>query len=91
MAFRWCDDDGPTLNAGFVFHGIRTSIAKKPFSFVIYNCPHPCPPSGFQYAMLGVNWIKAIIAGMKTETPKMDVFCLFYIPVNSYGPVKMVS
>ena len=41
MAFRWRADDGPTLNAGFgsfvIFQGIRTSIAKKPYNFVIFQ------------------------------------------------------
>ena len=43
MAFRWHADDGPTLIAGLVyssfviFQGIRTSIAKKPFMFVIFQ------------------------------------------------------
>ena len=52
MAFRWRADDGPTLNAGLVhcscviFQGIRTSIAKKPYTFVILGGmgPDPCPP-----------------------------------------------
>ena len=34
MAFRWRVDDGPPLNAGLVaFHGIWTSIAKRPYIF----------------------------------------------------------
>ena len=40
MAFRWRADDGPTLNAGLVaaiFQGIRTSIARKPYIFVIFQ------------------------------------------------------
>ena len=38
MAFRWRANDGQTLNAGLValnFQGIRTSIAKKSYIFVI--------------------------------------------------------
>ena len=31
MTLRWRADDGPTLNAGLVLQGIRTSIAKKPY------------------------------------------------------------
>ena len=50
MAFRWPADDGPTLNAGLVvccFQGFQTSIAKKPYIFVIFQGgPDPCPPSG---------------------------------------------
>ena len=42
LAFRWCADDGPTLNASLValcdfFQGIRTSIAKKPCIFLIFQ------------------------------------------------------
>ena len=48
VAFRWRAYDGPTLNAGLVLQGIRTSIAKKPYIFVIFQCvgrgPDPCPP-----------------------------------------------
>ena len=41
MAFCWHADDGPTLNACLmaalivIFQEIRTSIAKKPYIFVI--------------------------------------------------------
>ena len=51
MEFRWPADDGPTLNAGLVA-GIRSSIAKKPYIFVIFQvCVWgggriPCPLSG---------------------------------------------
>ena len=41
MAFRWLADGGPTLNAGLValwfLQGIRTSIAKEPYIFVIFQ------------------------------------------------------
>ena len=49
MVFRCRDDDGPTLNAGLVgfffcccflffgFQGIRTSIARKSYTFVIFQ------------------------------------------------------
>ena len=40
MAFRWLANDGPSLNAGLVavnFQGIPTSIAKKPYIFVIFQ------------------------------------------------------
>ena len=30
-------DDDPTLNAGLIFQGILTSIAKKPYNFVIFH------------------------------------------------------
>ena len=36
-AFRWWADGGPTLNAGLVFQGIRTSIAKKPYIFCDFS------------------------------------------------------
>ena len=42
--FRWRADGGPTLNASLVFQGIQTSIAKKPYIFVIFQgggCPDP--------------------------------------------------
>ena len=42
MAFPRRAHDGPTLNAGLVawgfFQGIRTSIAKKPYIFIIFVC-----------------------------------------------------
>ena len=42
MAFRWRANDGPTLNADLVcsfviFQGIRISIAKKPYIFLIFH------------------------------------------------------
>ena len=48
MAFRWRADDGPLLNAGLVavvFQGIRTSIAKEPYIFVIFQGGGPDPLS----------------------------------------------
>ena len=51
MAFRWRADDGPTLNASLVAlcQGIRTSIAQKPYIFVIFQGgpdPRVPPPPG---------------------------------------------
>ena len=37
MAFRWRADDGQKLNAGLVFQGFWTNIAKKPYIFVIFQ------------------------------------------------------
>ena len=42
MAFRWCAHDGPTSNAGLIgsfviFKGIRISIAKELYIFVIFQ------------------------------------------------------
>ena len=42
MAFCLGADDGPTLNAGLeaqdvIFQGVRTSIAKKPYIFVVFQ------------------------------------------------------
>ena len=41
MAFRWRADGGPALNAGLLallfLMGTRTSIAKKPYIFVIFQ------------------------------------------------------
>ena len=42
MAFCWCADDGPTLKVSLAgqlcgFQGIQTSIAKKPYIFVIFQ------------------------------------------------------
>ena len=34
---RWRADDGPALNAGLVFSGDKTIIAKKPYMFVIFR------------------------------------------------------
>ena len=48
MVFRWRADDGSTLNAGLVaFQGFWTSIAKKPYIFVIFQRgggPDPLSP-----------------------------------------------
>ena len=61
MPFRWRADDDPTLNAGLValcFKGIRTSIAKEPYIFVIFQGrggPDPVstpPPSGSAHGTL---------------------------------------
>ena len=56
MAFRWRADDGPTLNAGLFFQGIRTNIAKKPYFFFIFffglfkGVRTPLsPPSGYAH------------------------------------------
>ena len=50
MAFRWRADDGPLLLDGsfVIVQGIRTSIAKKPYIFVIFQwgvggVQSPCP------------------------------------------------
>ena len=54
MAFHWCVDDGPTLNAGLValcfFQEIRTSIAQKPYIFMIFKTP--CHPSGLAHGVM---------------------------------------
>ena len=47
MAVRWHDDDGPTLHADLEtdFQGIRISIAKKPYIFVVFQGGQdPVPP-----------------------------------------------
>ena len=49
IAFYLRADDGPTLHAGlaafFIFQGIRTSIAMKPYIFVIFQGgPDARPP-----------------------------------------------
>ena len=49
MAFRGRADDDPTLYWILAwklcdFQGIRTSIAKKPYMFVIVGGPDPLPP-----------------------------------------------
>ena len=55
-----CQYDAPKLNAGLVafqgFQGIRTSIAKKPYIFVIFRGggSRPPPPSGSELAVLPV-------------------------------------
>ena len=54
MAFRWRADGCPTLNASLValwFQGMQTSIAEKPYNFVIFSGvggggPDPLSPSG---------------------------------------------
>ena len=54
MAFRWRTDDGPTLTAGLVFDGIRTSISRKPCICVIFflgGHPDPLSPSGSTHAL----------------------------------------
>ena len=37
MAFCWQAHGGPTLNARLVFQGIQTSVAKRPYIFVIFR------------------------------------------------------
>ena len=59
MAFRWPADYGPTLNGSFVvFQWIHTSIAKKPYIFVIFQgvSEHfPPAPSGSPNVLLMVD------------------------------------
>ena len=40
-----------------IFQGIRTSIAKKPYSFVIFQVggPDPCPSSGSAHELYGIK------------------------------------
>ena len=61
MAYRSRADDVP-LNAGF-FQGIRTSIAKKPYIFVIFQggSGPPVPPSGSANVKHGHSWWIVII------------------------------
>ena len=56
MAFRYRADVGPTFEAGlvalFFFQGIRTSIAKKSYIFVILQRWDPLPlPFGSAHAV----------------------------------------
>ena len=61
MAFRWQADDGPTLNAGLVafdFKEIRTSIAKEPYVFVIFQGgPDPLSPRWIRTCQLNLKSI----------------------------------
>ena len=53
IAFRLRAGGGPTLNASLVFQGIPTSIAKKPYIFVIFQgggSGPPALPSGSAHA-----------------------------------------
>ena len=46
MSFCWRTDDDPTLKAGFVFQGIRTGIARKPYILRFFRRgggPHSLP------------------------------------------------
>ena len=58
FTFRWRADDGPTLNAclvALIFQGIWTSIARKPYIFVIFQGGQdPLPPSPL--------WIRACLS-----------------------------
>ena len=61
MAFRWRADGGQTLNAGldvFVIYAIRTSIAKKPYIFVIFRRgPDPLHPLWIlTKALFNMSW-----------------------------------
>ena len=67
MPFKWHfdADDGPTLNTGLKvlwFQGIRTSIAKKPYIFVIFRVSlDPLPPSGSAHGSVPMpSFIRAI-------------------------------
>ena len=52
MALRWRADSGPTLYARLFLQEIRTSIAKIPYLFVIFQGegPDPLSPSGSAHA-----------------------------------------
>ena len=66
--FRWQADDGPSLNAALWylcdFQGIWTSIAKKPYSFVVFQggvvSRLPVPPSGSMHADITFNFVIVI-------------------------------
>ena len=61
LVFCWCADDDPKWNAGLVFSfsGLRTSIAKKPYIFVIFQGgPDPLSPL----------WIRPCICWLCTLT-----------------------
>ena len=61
--FRWRADDDPTLNAGLVvfsFSGLRTSIAKKPYIFMIFQ--------GGSKPPVTLLWIRQCICWLCTLT-----------------------
>ena len=81
-------NDGPTFNAGLVtlwfFQEIHTSIARKPFSFVIFQgggVQTPCPPSESAHAhthSLGPDpmpplWIRPCAYAQSRQS----LYCLF--------------
>ena len=66
MAFRWRADNGPKLNAGVVhcsfviFQGIWTSIANKPYIFMIFQGGPDLPPPPLDPSMWYKPYLKAI-------------------------------
>ena len=59
LTFHWWADDCPTLNAGFVakwfFQGIRTSVANKPYIFVIFQSRSRTPAPTPLHTRMGRN------------------------------------
>ena len=78
MAFCQQEDNGPTLNAGLVavvFQGIRTSIAKEPYIFVIFQggVRTPFPPSGSAHVWYVLTYILSTLL-KKTDKPIYSLF-----------------
>ena len=82
MTFRWCANDGPTLNAGLEalkilrISGIRSSsIAKKPYIFVIFQEGGLDPPVSPLWIRTYVLW-SSNLRNCRTAT--------FYVYLHMY-------
>ena len=79
LSARQRNDNGPTLNAGLVavvFQGIRTSIAKEPYIFVIFQgggSGPPFPPSGSAHVWYVLTYILSTLL-KKTDKPIYSLF-----------------
>ena len=70
MAFGWRADDGRTLNAGLVAFLIFQGIAKKPYTFVIFQgggSGPPVPsPSGSAHVFMSFHFENLILLQIRS-------------------------
>ena len=88
MAFRWRAENGPTLNASLVALwfslGIQTSIAKRPYIFVIFEgvsgppAPHP-PLNPPMLHMIGSEVVYQPLLGLGVVLASVKIGSVMYI------------
>ena len=89
MAFRWQANDGPTLNAGLVFEGIRTSIAKKP----LYFCNFSGGEGGVTHAGIQESSSGGVQVSLTQKSSDVFFFCFvfFFLVLSLFYRSQMVN
>ena len=87
MALRWPVDNGPKLNLAsrfVIFQGIRTSIAKKPYVFVIFKGSGPPVPPGSAYDGTShmLKYQSLIQTSMLMYPTMLEVYILVWVFIN---------